>query len=200
MRHILIAGVAGILSVTAIAVAHAASPAAAPAAAVPSVSSTTDPDYSKKLELAKQMQAIQPVKAQVDEVVQQASQQLAPAARDRFLKLVQAAFDYDRLEKASIDAMVSLFTVPELQKMVDYYGSPEAKSSQPKIAQYQTKLQPLIFQMLDKAMIEQRTGGEAPPPNVGKVSDVPVTPAIPPSTVPAAAPKVDPNPAGSTRP
>ncbi|MDB5492351.1 MAG: hypothetical protein JWO78_2200 [Micavibrio sp.] len=208
MRHILIAGVAGVLSVTGIADAYAATAAAPAAATAPSVSSTNDPDYAKKLELARQMQAIQPVKTQVDDVVQQASQQLAPAARDRFLKLVQKAFDYDRLEKASVDAMVSLFTVPELQKMVDYYGSAEAKSSQPKISQYQAKLQPLIFQMLDKAMIEQRTGGEAPPPNVPKVSDVPVTQAIPSNTpaptpsatAPSAAPKIDPNPAAGTRP
>jgi hypothetical protein len=206
MRHVLTAGFVCMISVSVIGAAQAATPAA-PVAEAPVMKSTSDPDYARKLELAKQMQAIQPVKTQVDDVVQQASAQLAPAARDRFLKLVQSAFDYDRLAKASVDAMAELFTVAELQKMVDYYGSAEAKSSAPKIPMYQAKLQPLIFQMLDKAMIEQRTGGEAPPPNVPKVSDVPVTPAIAPTakapaaaTPPATGPKIDPNPAASTRP
>lgn len=207
MRNVLTAGLACVISVTAIGAAQAATPAA-PAATEASVAkSTTDPDYAKKLELAKQMQQIQPVKKQVDDVVQQASASLTPVARDKFLKLTQSAFDYDKLAKASIDAMTEIFTVPELQKMVDYYGSAEAKSTAPKIPMYQSRLQPLIFQMLDKAMIEQRTGSEAPPPNmpapVSKVSDVPVTPAVPPSVAPAAAtpaPKIDPNPAATTRP
>lgn len=212
MRNVLTAGLACVISVSAIGVAQAAAPVPAPAAVpAPVVKSTTDPDYAKKLELAKQMQEIQPVRKQVDDVVQQASASLAPAARDRFLKMTQSAFDYDKLAKASIDAMTEIFTVAELQKMVDYYGSAEAKTTVPKIPLYQQKLQPMIFQMLDKAMIEQRTGSESPPPNmppVSKVSDVPITPAIPPSAatqVPAASgatpvPKIDPNPAATTRP
>jgi len=54
--------------------------------------------------------------------------------------------------------MVELFTVAELEKMVDYFGSVEAKAIEKKLPQYQEKIQPEIIRMLDAAMIAERTG------------------------------------------
>jgi adenylosuccinate synthase len=127
-----------------------------------------DPDYAKKVELAKEMHKIRPAKAQVQEAVEQVSRNLGPADRDKFNRMVQKAFDYDKLEKLSSQTMVDLFTVAELQKMVDYFGSPEAKAISQKLPKYQEKIQPEIIRQLDAAMLAERTGGEATPPVVNK--------------------------------
>lgn len=183
MRHILTASLVGVLSLGAVVTTQAATPV--PATTVPVAVTTTDPDYAQKLELSKKMNEIRPAKMQVQEAIEQVSANLPPLERDKFMKMVQNAFDYDKLEKTSIETMASLFTVPELQKMVEYFGSPEAKTVGEKLPKYQEKIQPMIIQMMDKAMIEQRTGGEAPPPNMPKAGT---------------APKIDPNPAGKSKP
>lgn len=114
---------------------------------------------AKRLELAQKMHEIRPARAQVDEAVQQVARNLPPLEREKLLSLVEKAFDYEKLEKLSVDTMVDLFTVAELQKMVDYFGSPEAKAIGEKLPQYQAKLQPEILRMLDTALMEDRTGG-----------------------------------------
>ena len=116
-------------------------------------------DKAKRLELAQKMHEIRPARAQVDEAVQQVARNLPPLEREKLLNLVEKAFDYKKLEKLSVDTMVDLFTVAELQKMVDYFGSPEAKAIGEKLPQYQAKLQPEILRMLDTALMEDRTGG-----------------------------------------
>lgn len=157
------------------------------------VAASTDPDYAKKLELAQEMHKIRPAKAQVQEAIQQVSANLSPAERDKFNKMVEKAFDYDKLEKLSIDTMVQLFTVPELQKMVDYFGSPEAKAIATKLPKYQERLQPEIVRMLDAAMIADRTGGEAPPPNApGQTPPAATTTTTTTST--SSGPKINPEP------
>lgn len=122
-----------------------------------------DPDLARKIELAKEMHKIRPARTQVEEAVNQVGRNLPPLERDRFLKMVEKAFDYDALEKLSTDTMVELFTVPELEKMVDYFGSEEARAIEKKLPQYQEKIQPEIIRMLDAAMIADRTGN-APAP------------------------------------
>jgi|GEM_PF-6729776 len=90
--------------------------------------------------------------------------------RDRFLKMVEKAFDYTKLEKLSIDTMVDLYTTQELTKMVEYFGSAEARSIEKKLPIYQEKIQPEIIRMLDSAMIAERTGN-APAPEIAPKAD-----------------------------
>ena len=134
-------------------------------------------DTAKKIELAKKMHEIRPAKAQVDEALDQVGRNLPPMERDKFLKMVEGAFDYAKLEKLSIDTMVELFTVAELEKMVEYFGSPEAKSIATKLPEYQKKIQPEIVRSLDAAMMAQRTGASAPSVSTPPVSTSPVAPA-----------------------
>lgn len=142
------------------------------AATAPAPVTATEPDTAKKIELAKRMHEIRPAKAQVQEALDQVGRNLPPMERDKFLKMVDGAFDYAKLEKLSIDTMVELFTVAELEKMVDYFGSPEANTIATKLPEYQKKIQPEIIRSLDAAMMSQRTGAAAPP-----VSTSPVAPA-----------------------
>lgn len=121
----------------------------------------SDADHATKIELVNKMHEIRPARKQVDEAINQVARNLPAVDRDRFIKMVENAFDYDKLEQLSKDTMVDLFTVAELQKMVDYFGSPEAQSIGEKLPKYQAKLQPEIIHMLDAAMIQERTGGPA---------------------------------------
>ena len=59
-------------------------------------------DDARKMALVKQMHEIRPARTQVREAVEQVSRNLPPMERDRFLKMVENAFDYDRLEKMSV--------------------------------------------------------------------------------------------------
>lgn len=136
-------------------------------------------DTAKKIELAKKMHEIRPAKAQVQEALDQVGRNLPPMERDKFLKMVEGAFDYAKLEKLSIDTMVELFTVAELEKMVEYFGSPEAKVIATKLPEYQKKIQPEIIRSLDAAMMAQRTGAAAP-----AVSTPPVTTPVAPAEAP----------------
>lgn len=120
-------------------------------------------DMALKTELVDKMHQIRPAKAQVMEAVDQVSRNLPPLERDKFLKMVERGLDVDKLDKLSRQTMMELFTVAELQKMVDYFGSPEAKAIGEKLPKYQEKLQPELFKMMDAAMMEQRTGDKAAP-------------------------------------
>ena len=161
MRQFLVLGLVAILSVSA---AHAQDKPA-----------SAESDYPKRLELAKRMNDIRPAKTQVQEAVSQVGQNLSPVDRDKFNKMVEKAFDYEKLEKLSVETMAELFTVPELEKMVDYFGSPEAKAIAEKLPKYQEKVQPAIIQMLDAAMIADRTGGAAAPKPAAKAAEKPAS-------------------------
>lgn len=128
---------------------------------VPALAQDDLGDKGVRMELATQMNTIRPARAQVDEAVRAVSAGLPPMDKERLLKLVDRAFDYKALEKLSIATMADLFSVAELQKMVDYFGSPEAQSIGTKLPQYQEKLQPAIIKMLDAALMVEKTGGPA---------------------------------------
>lgn len=121
-------------------------------------------DTALKMDLAKKMHEIRPARMQVQEAVKQASRNLQPLEQDKFIKMVDRAFDYDKLEELSVATMVKIFTTAELQKMVDYFGSPEAKAIGDKLPQYQMELHPEIIKMLDAAMMTEKTGGAADTP------------------------------------
>ncbi len=132
----------------------------------------SDGDLARRIELATEMHKIRPAKAQVQDAVNQVGQSLPPMERDRFMKMVDRAFDYQKLEMLSINTMADLYTVPELEKMVSYFGSDEARSIEKKLPIYQQKIQPEIIKMLDSAMIEQRTGNAPEPQMTPKKADV----------------------------
>ena len=122
-----------------------------------------DTDYAaKRRALAEEMHKIRPAREQVDEAIEQVARNLPEGERERFLNMVEDAFDYAALEKKSIDTMVDLFTVVELQAMVDYFGSDEAQSIARKLPKYQDVMQPEIIRSLDKALADDRFGGSAP--------------------------------------
>lgn len=120
-----------------------------------------DPEVvKKKIELAKKMHEINPTSIQVNSAIEQAASVLPEADRKPFVAAMKSVLNYNAVERISADAMVEVFTVEELQSMVDYYSKPEAKTAVDKFPQWAQKVQPEIARMIDKAMMQVRTGGQ----------------------------------------
>lgn len=122
------------------------------------IPATTQTDETQRIALAEKMHDIWPVRTKVEDALDIAAQSFPEDQRDKFKSGMRKAIKYDQLEEESIAAMAKLFTVAELQKMVDFYGSPEGKSVSAKTDDYMKALEPVMTKMLDQALIEVRTG------------------------------------------
>jgi len=119
-------------------------------------------DMAQRLELAKKMHEIRPAKVQIEAAIEQMSQRIPPSDRPRFKDIMMKSMDFERLDKLSIETMAEVFTAPELERMVGYFGSAEAASISQKMPVYQSIVQPEIAKMVDAAMMLARTGASAP--------------------------------------
>jgi len=135
-------------------------PATVPAAAEAATDSPAahGADWDARMALAKRMHEIQPAAAQIDEAIATVSERLPASERKGFEIAMKKILDYKALEQASVTAMAETFTLDELKAMVAYNESPEAQSISRKFPTYQGKIQPKVFEMLDRAMMQVRTG------------------------------------------
>lgn len=115
-------------------------------------------DMATRMNLAKMMHEIKPARGQVEAAIEAVAARLQPQQQQDFVAKMTNTFDFERLQQISTKAMAEVFTEAELQKMVDYFGSPEAQSISKKMPVYQSIMQPEITKMLDEAIIEVRTG------------------------------------------
>lgn len=125
------------------------------------------PERDLRIQLATKMHQIRPTSVQVEVAIAEMARRSVPEdQREEFSERMLGAMDIKALEQASIDAMVEVFTLSELERMVAYYLTPEAQSISAKMPMYQGIVQPQIIKMLDNAMLEMRTGnagkGKAP--------------------------------------
>ncbi|MCB9988802.1 MAG: DUF2059 domain-containing protein [Rhodospirillales bacterium] len=118
-------------------------------------------DMQKRLELARQMHIIKPVYQQVEAVVTQIVRNVPPEKQEEFVNAINQSVDNEKLEKISVEAMAETFTAAELEKMVAYFGSDEAKSITEKLPVYQAIVEPEIQKMMDAALMKLRTGAPA---------------------------------------
>ncbi len=118
----------------------------------------SEEDLARKVQLAEKMHEINPVKEQVDSAVNSVASRLPEPQKQTFLNAMYSTMNYRAIERISVDAMVEVYSVAELEAMVEYYSKPEAKSAGDKIAQWAGRVQPEIMRMIDKAMIKARTG------------------------------------------
>lgn len=148
------------LGLFAMAPAHATTETAPPEpAAEAPATDTADADTPvRRMELSRELHKIRPVKPQIDRAIDKISQEVPSEHRAPFTATLKRMMNYGALQYFSIKIMAELFTVQELQAMVDYYSKPEAISAADKMMQYQDKLGPEIIKMLDAAMMEMRTG------------------------------------------
>jgi hypothetical protein len=110
------------------------------------------------MELARQMNAINPSRDQVEALLDIAVQNLPVDDRETFKSEMMDSFDFESLDKVSIKAMADIFTLRELEKMVEYYGSDEARTIAEKRPIYDGIIQPEITKNLDRALMRIRAG------------------------------------------
>jgi uncharacterized protein len=143
-------------------------PAAAPAVVGEAMADPTKAaDWPKRLELARKMSIVQPASQQVEQAADQLAQNISPPDRPAFKAKIIASIDDKKLEQVSIDAMARTFTVAELERMIEYFSAPEARSIAEKMQIYQQLVTPEIYRMMDAAEMAARTGapGSAPQEN-----------------------------------
>jgi len=133
--------------------------------AAPALAQQADDDEARRTALAAQMHEIKPARVQIEMVVDEIAQRLPEENRPLFRSRMLEEFDFPALEALSIEAMAEVFTVAELQKMVDYFGSAEAESIDEKMPVLRQIIQPEITRMVDRALMVVRTGapGDAAP-------------------------------------
>lgn len=136
-------------------------------------------DYPQRLELARKMAAIRPVQAQIEQVLDQVILSLPVKDQTAFRAQIVTAFDFVKMGEVSARAMADVYTLPEMQRMIDYYSSPEAQSIEKKTPQYEEKIKPELSKFLDQALMTARTGGVAPGTSSGTQTQAPSHPAPP---------------------
>jgi len=114
----------------------------------------------KKVALARKMHEINPTRDQVDSAITRAAQALPEKDRSAFILAMQQVLNYNAIERISIDAMVDVYSLKELESMVEYYSKPEAQSASKKLVVWAQQVQPEITRMMDKAIMKVRTGAE----------------------------------------
>jgi len=116
-------------------------------------------NYKERLVLAKEMHEIRPAADQVDSAIDSVSLKMPQASRESFKSRMRNLLDYRAIERISINAMAGTYTLAELEAMVEYYSKPEAQSALDKTSEYQQKVGPEIVRMIDRAVMQMRTGG-----------------------------------------
>lgn len=116
-------------------------------------------DFKERLALAKEMHEIRPAAEQVDSAIDSVALKMQQASREGFKSKMRNLLDYRAIERISISAMAETYTLEELEAMIEYYSKPEAQSALDKTAVYQQKVAPEIVRMIDRAVMQMRTGG-----------------------------------------
>ncbi|MCB1530604.1 MAG: DUF2059 domain-containing protein [Rhodospirillales bacterium] len=117
-----------------------------------------DPDFEQRLNLAEKMHDIWPIRPRVEDALDMTAESLPEAERAEFKAHMRKVIKYDQLEEESIEAMARIYTVEELQAMLDFYSSKEGRSVSAKTSEYMEALEPAIIKMLDGALMSVRTG------------------------------------------
>jgi len=156
MKNLSLALLIALFSFPAIAQEEGTPVPAAPEAAAAEASNTAIPD--SRLKLAREMHDIWPIRTRMETAIEAVSESFAPERKAEIKAALRKAVQFDQLEEASIRAMAQTFNEAELTEMIKFYGSDIGRSVSAKTGDYEMALRPLMTQMMDKAMLDLRTG------------------------------------------
>jgi hypothetical protein len=105
-------------------------------------------DLSRKLELAKEYSKVVPVEEEINKSIGQLIVNVPVDQRGLFKSILERNIKADRLKAVSELALAETFTIEEIQAMIAYYKSPEGQAVREKMPEYQSKLQPVLEQMV----------------------------------------------------
>lgn len=108
--------------------------------------------------LAKQMHEIWPIRTRIESAIDAVSERFPEDKQAQVKATIRKSIQYDQVEEESIKAMASTFTEDELKAMVEFYGSEAGRSISAKTQDYELAMRPVIVKMLDKAMLDLKTG------------------------------------------
>lgn len=126
----------------------------------PKAMASKEETLERRLKLSKEMHDIWPVRPKVENAIDVVGEQAPQAERTRFKAAMRKAMDFEVLEAKSIETMADIFTAGEIEAMIEFYGSKEGRSVSFKTGDYEAALQPLLLQMIDKALLDTRLGGQ----------------------------------------
>ncbi len=112
----------------------------------------------ERLALAEKMHEIWPIRTRVEKAIESVSENFPEEKRAEVKAAMRKSIQFDQLEEESIKAMADTFTEEELKAMIEFYGSDAGRSISEKTADYELALRPAMTKMLDKAMLDLRTG------------------------------------------
>lgn len=115
-----------------------------------------------KWELAKKIHSFRSSREQVNEAITEIASQLSPEYQQEFISSMQSILNYRAIEHISTQTMAEIFSLKELQAMLEYYSKPEARSASDKYDHYYQRLGPEITKMLDMALMRMKAEGKIP--------------------------------------
>ncbi len=112
----------------------------------------------KRLELAGKMHEIWPIRTRIESALDSAAQSFPVERQTEIKAAMRKSIKFDQVEEASKRAMAETFTEEELEAMITFYGSEAGRAVSAKTGDYEGALRPVLIEMLDKAMLDLRTG------------------------------------------
>ena len=123
------------------------------------VLAVADSTLDRRIELARKIHDLQPVKAQVDSAIRAYVAVFPPSQHEKIEASLSSILNHEAIETVSLDAYVDTFTVEELEVMYNYYALPQYESISEKSEAYNSVVYSEIVRLLDRAMMRVRTGG-----------------------------------------
>ena len=114
---------------------------------------------ASRLELAQKMHEIWPIRTRMESAIDSIAEGFPEDKQPQIKAAMRKSIKFDQLEEASVKAMAETFTDEELEEMIKFYGSETGRSISAKTGLYEQALRPIMMQMIDKAMLDMRTGG-----------------------------------------
>lgn len=120
-------------------------------------------DEQKRLELSTKMHDVWPIRPRVESALDAIAKNFPDDRQAEVKASLRKSIQFNQLEEESTKAMAEIFTAEELQAMIDFYGSEAGKSISAKTSDYELALRPIMVKMIDKAMLDLRTGSMSTP-------------------------------------
>lgn len=103
---------------------------------------------AERIALAKAYVATLPLEQDIKKAIDALSNRVAPEDRVLFRRLGESAFDYGRLRAAAELSALDVFTDKEIKALTDFYSSPEGQSIRTKNRDYDSRMQPIINELM----------------------------------------------------
>ena len=123
-------------------------------------------DFAQRLALAEKMLEIRPageqLRSALDQYIQSYLVRYPETEKQIFRASILKAVNEKALEKTAVDAYAEIFTLKELEAMLEFYAKPEARAIREKQGELNARVKPEIIRMLDQALMKVRLEVQTP--------------------------------------